>query len=215
MGKKDDVLKLLLADDHHVFRNGINVLLHDKTSFNVIGEAANGRDLMKKLEKEQPDVLLLDINMPDMSGLDVMPMIKERYPDLKVLVFSMHDDADYIKDMLQSGAKGYVLKSVRKDELKRAIRTVAVGDTYLSKEVSAKLVANLSASDSAGGQVLTSREVEVLKLVAQGLTNKKIGDKLFISPRTVDTHRRNMMEKLDLHSAAALTQYAAQQGLLD
>jgi two-component system nitrate/nitrite response regulator NarL len=211
-------IKILLADDHHVFRDGIRALLENERDFEVVGEAANGEEVLTHLKKMQPDILLLDIDMPEMSGLDLMKLLTADYAEVPVLILSSHDNEEYILHMMRNGAKGYILKSCRKDELMIAIKIVSLGNSYLSKEVSDKLIYSIDKQEKnfqkRSETPLTKREIEIIKLVAKGLTNQEIGNQLFISHRTVDTHRRNMMTKLDLHNAAALTNYAAQNGLL-
>lgn len=212
-------IKIFLADDHHVFRDGIRILLESEPPFEVISEAATGLEVLEQLKSKFPDILLLDIDMPEINGLELMKYLSAQYPKVPVLVLSTHDDEQFIIHMMKNGAKGYILKSCRKDELILAIKTVYAGGSYFGKEVSDKLIYSAERKEQSLKKTakipLTQREVEVLKLVAQGLTNQEIGQRLFISHRTVDTHRRNMMVKLDLHNAVALTHYAAQHGLLE
>lgn len=214
-------MRIFLTDDHHVFRHGIAVLMENSKEFEVAGQAANAREMLEKLPHTRVDVLLLDIDMPEMDGLEAMPIIRENFPDLNVLVFSMYEDEQHVLTMLRNGAKGYILKSTRWNELVTAIRTVAAGDTFLASEISSSLLKALENNDHHAEHVpspdvpLTDREIEVLKLVAKGMTNLQIGEQMNISPRTVDTHRRHIMEKLDLHNAAALSHYASKRGLLD
>ncbi len=208
-------LKLFLADDHPIFRDGIKALLEKEASMEVVGEASDGSELLHKLGLTQTQVLLLDIDMPVISGLEIITSVRDQFPLVHVLVFSMHSNEEYIHQMLSKGAKGYILKSCKMEELIRAIITVSTGDTYLSEEASKKLITYVNTSNQKQKDTpLTKREIEVIKLVSLGLTNLKIGKRLSISHRTVDTHRRNIMEKLDLHNAAALTNYAAKKGLL-
>ena len=211
-------IKIFLADDHHVFREGVKILLESHAPIKVVGEAATGEDLLKNLEGLEVEVLLLDIGMPDISGLDLMKTISKKYPQLPVLVFSSHDDEQFIYYMITNGAKGYILKSCKKDELILAIKKVHAGEVYLESEVSKYFFQYLKTKGKNAHKnpttTLTKREIEILKLVAHGHTNQEIGNRLFISHRTVDTHRRNMMVKLDLHNAAALTLYASQNGFL-
>ena len=185
--------------------------------FNVVGQAAEAIELLRQLRTTEVDVLLMDIDMPGMSGLEAMPRIHDEFPEVRVLVFSMHSECEHAQAMLKAGAKGYLLKSARLHELMLAIQTVAEGGTYLSAEIASGLINALHEkhTPATSKDLLTDRELEVLKLVAKGLTNKEISEHLFISHRTVDTHRRHIMEKLDLHNAAALCHYAAKQGLLD
>lgn len=215
---KDQIINIFIADDHHVFREGIRLLLENDPLMKIVGEAANGPEVLTKLAASDTDIdiLLLDIDMPEINGMELMKPIMQKYLSLPILVFSSHDDEQFINHMITAGAKGYLVKNCRKSELVLAIKTVSAGGTYLSEGVMEKL---LKVENSKDDQIsiipLTDREVEVLKLVANGMTNQEIGEQLFISHRTVDTHRRNMMTKLDLHNAVALTNYAAKMGLLE
>lgn len=219
MNEEAQTIKVFLVDDHPVFREGLRVLLENEPRLKVVGEAANGEEVLKKLKNQVVDVLVLDIDMPEMNGLELIAHIEQFPSPVHVLVFSMYDDENYIQYMMKKGVKGYILKSCRKDELIRAIETVNAGDSYLGKEVSEKLIRSIQQKEiqaqTKESLPLTKREIEVIKLVATGRTNLEIGQLLHISHRTVDTHRRNIMEKLNLHNAAALTHYAAKKGLLD
>lgn len=207
---------IFIADDHPIFRDGIRALLEEAPNMKVVGEASTGGEIIKQLQTNVVQVLLLDIEMPVVTGLEIIDEIVSEFPTIKILAFSMHSNEEYIHQMLNKGAKGYLLKSCRKAELFRAIETVSSGDTYLSEVVSKKLLAYITNNKNQEQQdtPLTSREIQVLRLVAKGLTNSKIGEQLSISHRTVDTHRRNIMEKLDLHNAVALTNYAVKKGLI-
>lgn len=201
--------KIFLADDHYIFKQGIQALFDDDANIKVVGEVSDGNALLACLQKTQVDVLILDISMPKVSGLAVISSIIETFPQLPVLVLSMHSNQEYARQMMQKGAKGYILKSCGRSEIIRAIKTVAVGDTYLSQEIAKKLfTSTIKKERDVSRNPLTKREIVVLKLVTKGLTNQDIGKKLFISHRTVDTHRRNIMLKLDLHNVALLTEYA-------
>ena len=201
--------KIFLADDHYIFRQGIRAMFDEEVNIEVIGEVADGNVLIEQLHKTQVDVLVLDISMPKVSGLEIMNTLTVTFPELKVLVLSMHSNQEYARQMMQKGAKGYLLKSCSRAEIIRAIKTVSFGDTYLSQEIAKKLFTNNSKKEADIPKTpLTKREIDVLKLVTKGLTNQVIGEQLFISHRTVDTHRRNIMLKLDLHNVAALTEYA-------
>ncbi len=214
MGNKK--VNIFLADDHHVFREGIRILLENEEGFMVVAEAGNGNEVLAQLPEIDVNVILLDIDMPDMDGLVLMKKLKVDFSNIPVLVLSSHDDEQYVHHMMKNGASGYLLKSCKKDELVNAINTVTDGGTYLNKSISLKLFQfdESKKSDLANKVSLSERELDVLKLVAKGHTNVEIGKLLFISHRTVDTHRRNMMTKLDLHNAAALTNYAYENKLL-
>lgn len=210
-------IKVLLADDHKIFREGVISLLKDEKEIEVVAEAGNGKEVMEVLKVKTVDVVLLDINMPKMNGMDTAAAIIKQFPDSKVLVFSSYDDDPYILKMLQIGVSGYVLKTTGSNELLTAIKAVASGDSFYCKEVSQKILQQFSrkkAKSVVKDVPLTERECEIVKLVALGLTNAQIGDRLFISPRTVDTHRRNLMQKLKLHNAVELTRYAQEHRLL-
>lgn len=201
--------RIFLADDHYIFKQGIQALFDEDTNIEVVGEVSDGNELLEALQKIQVDLLLLDICMPIVNGLEVISSLIEMFPKLPILVLSMYSNQEYARQMMQKGAKGYILKSCSRTEIIRAIKTVSTGDTYLSQEIAKKLFTN-TINEEKGIQKtpLTKREIDVLKLVAKGLTNQNIGKKLFISHRTVDTHRRNIMIKLDLHNVALLTEYA-------
>ncbi len=215
----EEVIKVFLADDHHVFREGIRIILEMHAPIKIVGEAGTGGKLLNSLKGLEVDVLLLDIDMPDINGMDLMKKIAIEYPQLSVLIFSSHDNENYIHHMVTNGAKGYILKKCKKDELILAIKTVHAGEAYLDSKVSKTFFQFIEKRErnaqQAANNPLTKREIEILKLVAQGLTNHEIGNRLFISHRTVDTHRRNIMVKLDLHNAVALTLYASQNGFLN
>lgn len=200
--------KILLADDHFIFRQGVRALFDGDENIEVVGEASNGNELMEILQKTQVDVLFLDISMPIVSGIDVISPIVETFPNLKVLVLSMHSNKEYARHMMHKGAKGYLLKSCSRSEIILALKTVSSGDTYLSEEIAKKIFTNtIKLTKEITKTPLTKREIDVLKLVAKGLTNQAIGEQLFISHRTVDTHRRNIMIKLDIHNVVELTKY--------
>lgn len=211
-------IKIFLADDHRMFREGIRALLEVEETMVVIDEANNGQEVLLGLKKNYPDILVLDIDMPFVSGKDIILQLSTEFPSLPILVLTSHDNEQYIMHMMKNGAKGYLLKSCRKDELVTAIKMVSAGNTYMSNEVSSKLIHAIENKDKEAEKKanipLTEREIEILQLVATGMTNHEIGEQLFISHRTVDTHRRNIMTKLDLHNAAALTNYAAKNDLL-
>jgi len=215
---EEQKIKIFLVDDHHVFRDAIRILIEGEIPATIVGEAAKGSELLAKLKNLEVDLLLLDIDMPDTNGLKLMKEIHKLYPSLAVLVFSSHDDEEYIHHMITNGVKGYILKSCRREELMQAIKSVFAGEVYLCSKVSKIFFQYLEKKAKQAKKIkeipLTKREFEILKLVAKGLTNQVIGEKLFISHRTVDTHRRNIMVKLDLHNAAALTHFAAKNGLI-
>ena len=212
------MIRILIADDHKVFRDGIISILDDVEDIKVIAEANDGNAVMDKLNEVQPEVILMDITMGDTNGIDTTRLVSQRYPEIKVLVLSMHAESGYIIKMLEAGASGYLLKDAGKEEMIRAIRTVVEGDTYYSKKVSSIIVQHLTKPNKAkhekAGVPLTKREVEILQLIAEEYSNPEIAEKLFISIRTVDTHRRNLIEKLNVKNTAGLVKYAIKHGVI-
>ena len=211
-------IKILLADDHKIFRDGIRSILEKEKDIAVVDEAANGKEILEKLENLEVDVIILDIDIGKPSGIEVTEILSEKYPDVKILILSMIGLHDFVIQALEKGATGYILKNTGKDEVITAIRSVAKGDSYFSKEVSSILVEQLNKPRTikkrSEGIPLTAREVEVLQLIAQEFSNPEIAEKLFISIRTVDTHRRNLLEKLGLKNTAGLVKYAMMKGLV-
>lgn len=213
-------IKVIIADDHKMFRQGITNILNDTGEVEV-SEAESGEELIEKLKREKPDVILMDINMPGINGIEATKIIKKRYPSIQVMAVSTSDEENYIIEMLKAGAMGYVLKNTGIDELLEAIKVVSRGDSYFCKEASNVILFQLDKIKKGKSQKsekdipLTDREIEVLKLIAEGLTNKEIAEKLFISSRTVDTHRRNLHQKLNIKNAAGLVNYAITNKLLD
>lgn len=214
-------IKILIADDHALIRAGIATLLQHYPEFIVVGEATDGVEAVEMTGKVQPDVVLIDLAMPKMNGIEATRQIRERFPKTRVLVLTMHENDEYIYQILKSGAGGYVLKDSSREELCNAIRAVARGEKFFSSRVSEIMVESFVRRSeqppielSSADIPLTKREKEILTLVAEGLTNQQIADKLFISPRTVDTHRTNIMQKLDLHDVASLVRYAIKHGLV-
>ena len=213
-------LRIVLAEDHTILREGLRALLSADPSFEIIGEAQNGREAVRCVEKLEPDLLLMDLSMPRMSGMDAIREIKRRYPEVKIIALTVHKTEEYLLTTLKAGADGYVLKDATHEELVMAIKNVMRGKSYLSPGVSEKVIvgylegreSNRSASP---WETLSQREREVLKLIAEGFKNKEIAEDLCISLKTVEKHRANLMKKLDLHNAAALTVYAVQKGLVN
>ena len=213
-------VRILLADDHKIIRDGIRSLLVDTENFEVCGEASNGNEVLEMLADKKPDIILMDINMPEMNGIEAATIIKEKYPEVKILALTMHDEDKYIMKMIQAGALGYILKDTDKQELVNAIQTLSQGNTFFSRKVSDKIMIHLnnpqkSKNKLIEGTPLTEREIEILKLIADGLTNQEIAEQLYISPRTVDTHRRNLLQKLGVKNTAGLVKYAFEHELLD
>jgi DNA-binding NarL/FixJ family response regulator len=212
-------LRILIAEDHALVRAGIKALLSQDPEFEIVGEADNGRDAVRAVGELKPHVVLMDLTMPGMNGMEAILDIKRRYPDVRVLVLTLHKTEEFVLASLRAGADGYILKEATPAELRAAVRTVAGGKTYLSQDVLGKVVSEDSGRGSAlptNGvwDTLTQREREVLKLVAEGKSNKAIAEFLFLSAKTVEKHRATLMAKLGMRNAAALTAYAIQKGLL-
>ncbi len=210
-------IKVLLADDHKIFRDGLRTLI-EKEGMEVVGEAENGRKAIKMAEKLMPNVIVMDVSMPDMNGIEATRKIKTGMPDVKVVALSMHSDRRFILGMLEAGASGYLLKDCAFGELANAINQVSTGNTYLSPQIADVVVKGYlnktNDSSGKGGDLLTSREREILQLIAEGLTAKEIAAHVFLSIKTIETHRRNIMQKLNMKSTADLTRYAIREGLI-
>jgi DNA-binding NarL/FixJ family response regulator len=219
MDKMDKKHRILIVDDHTLFRAGVRALLAQDPTIEVVGEADNGRDAIRAVGQLTPNLVLMDLTMPSMNGMEAMTEIKRRYPEVRVLVMTLHKAEDYIHASLKAGADGYILKDATQDEFRVAIRSVLSGKTYLSMDVSSKVVNGYLGGGNAAGPTsiydsLTHREREVLKLVAEGNSNKFIAEFLSLSVKTVEKHRSNLMSKLDLHNASGLTTYAIEKGLV-
>ncbi|MEQ9298439.1 MAG: response regulator transcription factor [Cyclobacteriaceae bacterium] len=212
-------INILIADDHKMFREGLTELLSKEPGMQVMDTAGDGEEIRLSLTTNHIDVILMDIDMGETNGIEMTREIKESHPDIHVLALSMHGDKNYIVKMLEAGANGYILKNAGKEEMINAIHTVANGNTYFSSQVSSKLLEHLTnpAPTRRGGEdaLLTDREIEILRLIAEEYSNPEIAEKLFISVRTVDTHRRNILDKLGAKNTAGLVKYAIQKGLLD
>jgi DNA-binding NarL/FixJ family response regulator len=211
-------LRILLADDHRVMREGLRMLVNQQEHMEVVGEADNGAAAIALAQKLNPDVVVMDISMPDLNGLKATETLKRLRPDIKVLILTRHTAAGYVRQMLQSSADGYVLKQSASEELTRAIRRVATGQNYLDPGVVEQVVGSFSGGSrggsSATGKELSKREKEVLRLVAWGFLNKEIADHLQISIKTVESHRTNGMSKLGMTNRVDIVRYALLQGWL-
>lgn len=229
-------IRVLLVDDHAILREGIRYLLSASGEVDVVGEAQDGVEALEMVESLKPDAVLMDIAMPRMNGIEATTELKRRHPNLPVLILSMYDSEEYVLPILKAGASGYVLKRAAAQELVSALKAVVSGQVILHPDVARTVMENLGqgggggASAAAGAptggafraegglspqlEQLTEREREVLTLIARGLTNQQIGEKLFISIKTVQAHRANLMEKLDLHDAVELTKFAIKTGLV-
>ena len=213
-------IRVFLADDHLILREGIRSLLQKVPDIEVVGEAGDGREAVAKTEQLVPDVVLMDITMPELSGLEATQQIKQRNPQIKVLILTMHETGQYLSGMLKAGASGYVVKTTASSELISAIRAVHQGDVYLYPSIARMLVEDYLQKVKAGEEKtnyegLTPREREILRHIAEDKKNKEIADLLGISVRTVQTHRTNLMDKLGAHDRTELVKYAISKGLID
>jgi DNA-binding NarL/FixJ family response regulator len=206
------MIKIFIVEDHSVVIEGIRSLLQNEKDFEVIGYANNAEDCLTFFFTHTADIILMDINLPDMNGIDLCKVIKKRYPGIMVLALSTFDQGIYISKMMESGASGYLLKNSDKQEIVQALHDVANGKTYLSFEAGQAL--KLSTIKNAGIPVLTKREKEILSLITQGLTNVQVAEKLFISVDTVDSHRKNLYNKLKVNNTATLMRYAIENKLV-
>jgi DNA-binding NarL/FixJ family response regulator len=209
-------IRLLVVDDHPVVRRGIHACLTGRDNLEIVGEAADGREAVRKARELQPDIVLMDINMPQMNGLAVTELLRREMPKVSVLILSMFSNTEYVLRIIQSGAKGYILKEAPVDELVRAIEIVQRGEAYFSSDVARVALTQFVRGNNDGPAVnqLTHREREVLTQIAEGLSNKEIASKLGVGVRTVETHRERIMRKLDIHNVAGLTRFAISKGLV-
>lgn len=216
MEPKPISIRVLIADDHTIVRSGVKLLLEAEPDIHVVGEALDGDQALVLTEELQPDVILMDISMPGLDGLKATRQIKARWPDIHILILTMHRSDDYFYELLKAGASGYMLKAAETDELIHAVRVVANGDVYLYPTMAQLLVGDYlrMTGEVDSGPILSSREKEILQLLAEGFSNKEIAEKLFLSPSTVYTHRGNLMSKLGLNSRHELIQYARKKGLI-
>jgi two-component system response regulator NreC len=213
-------ISLILADDHAVVRSGLRMLLEAQPDMEIRAEAESGQEAVSKVRSLRPDVILMDIQMPDLNGIEATKQIKKFAPETAVLALTMHEDEQYFFEMLQAGASGYLPKRAAPDELVTAIRTVARGEVFLYPSLAARLVQDFLKRDNVDQEKeiydqLTPREREVLILIAEGLSNGEIADKLVISVKTVDRHRENIMRKLNMHNRIELVKYAIRKGLIE
>ena len=211
--------RVVIAEDHTILREGLRALLSAESDLEVVGEAEDGRQAIRRVEELGPDLILTDLSMPKMNGVEAIREIKKHAPETKVLALTVHKAEEFILEVLQAGADGYILKDASSEELMMAIKSVLGGKRYLSPSVSQMVIEGYlegrkSIASSSPWDTLTKREREILKLIAEGHKNKEIADYLYISVKTVEKHRANLMKKLDLHSAAALTAYAMERGLV-
>jgi DNA-binding NarL/FixJ family response regulator len=213
------MIKVIITDDHQMVVDGLKSILGQFTDYKVITTASNGRELLQKLEILEADIVLLDIDMPVMNGIEALKEMQKRFPKVKTIILSMHDEKSLVKKMSDIGAKGFLFKNSDADVLLTALNRVVNGQEFFEESDSSIVIRNeLSGSSMPFDDkksLLTEREIEIIQLVATGLSNKEIADRLFISPRTVDTHRTNLMRKLEVNNVAGLVRYAIQNGFIN
>jgi two-component system response regulator NreC len=218
-------VRILIADDHDVVRSGLRALLRTSPEFSIVGEAVDGEEAVSLSEKNKPDVVIMDVSMPNLDGIAATRVIKERMPDVKVIILTVHEDEEYAYQILRAGASGYVLKNAGKKDIFKAIESAMSGERFFSPGISKIIVESFikRANEQPGAEKkpalssdtqLTKRETEILKYIALGQTNRQIADTLFLSFRTVNTHRANIMQKLNIHETAGLVRYAIGIGLV-
>lgn len=210
-------LRVFLADDHPVVRAGLRALINSESDMEVVGEAMNGREAFDRIHAKPPDIVVLDVNMPELTGAQVTQKLRQDHPEIRVLALTVHEESSYLRQLLQAGAAGYVLKRAAGDELIRAIRVIAAGDTYLDARVAGSLVRTFvdpKPTPVATDAHLSERETDVIRLIAQGFTNKEVGSQLGVSSKTVETYKTRSMEKLGLRGRVELVQAAVERGWL-
>lgn len=207
-------LRILLADDHAVILDGLNAMLEGEDDLEVIDGVQSGEEVMQKLEfPPHPDLIILDINMPDMDGIEVTEAVKKDFPDIKILILSMHSRTEFINKLLAAGADGYILKNSGRDELLTAIRVIANGDQFFSREIIKKGFTDQLLGNT-GVVELSDREKDVIRYIAEGLSSREIAEELNISSHTVDSHRKNVLTKIGARNTADITRYAIQTGIV-
>jgi DNA-binding NarL/FixJ family response regulator len=211
--------KIVIVEDHKLFREGLKSLLSDKADLEQIGEAGDGLEAIRTVKKCRPDLLLLDLSMPKMNGISVMKEIKNQFPEIKIMALTIHESDQYVLEAFEAGADGYCLKDAGRSELMVAVDSVLQGKRYISPSISENVLEGYMTGrkklkPKTSWDTITQREREVLKLLGEGYQNKEISDMLHISVKTVEKHRANIMNKLDLHNAAALTAFAIEHGLV-
>jgi DNA-binding NarL/FixJ family response regulator len=208
-------IKIIIADDHPLFAEGLSILLSSAEGIEIVGIANNGEEALSLLNHTPCDIAVLDMHMPVLDGIQTTKQIRKRFPHVKVLTLTMDTEANGMRNAIQAGAAGLVLKTAGKEELKKAIQCIAAGENYFKGSISVTAGNEKMPANDTGTHILTNRETEILKLVAKELSNAEIGDKLFISPKTVETHRKNMMKKVGVKNTMGLVRYGIKNGLID
>lgn len=215
-------MQLMIVDDHPLFREGLKAIVNREKRYSVVAEAGNGKDSISQAKELRPDIMLVDISMPGKNGIQVIRELRDALPDTRFIIISMHSEADYIVEAFRAGATGYMIKESAANNLIQGLDTVAKGEIFLDSALSQEVVFKLLQSKSDGPSserdpysTLTAREQEVMRLLAEGLTTKEVANQLFISPKTVENHRTNLMKKLGLQSTVELIRYSARLGLID
>lgn len=219
-------MKTLIIDDHAILREGLKLILHQVQDLEIIGEAGDGKTALEKIEQTKPNLILLDISLPEMSGVEVARNVRKNYPDIKIIILSRHDNEEYIQQLLKLGIHAYVLKDDAGDDLIRAIEAVKQNERYLSPRITTRIVTNLEQQgrrkrtipESEEGKlfsILTHRERQILKHIGEGKSNEEIAKELQIALRTVKVHRQNIMKKLDIHNVAELVKFAIKSGIVE
>lgn len=207
------IVKIVLVDDHKIMRDGLRKIIESNSQFEVIGEAVNGREGIKLCENKKPDVVIMDIAMPDLNGVEATHQILATNPEIRIIALSMHSNKQFVSGMLKAGAYGYLLKDCDSDELITAIQMVSRNQKYIAQTISSLLINEYLHTLNEDESELSSREKEILQLITEGKSSKEIADILFLSSKTVDAHRKNIMDKLNLRTLPELTKYAIKSGL--
>jgi DNA-binding NarL/FixJ family response regulator len=205
-------IKILLVDDHRIVLDGLKSLFDDDLEFEIIGAVSTPAEALQKMEQAQPDILLTDYTLPGMTGLELCAKTKERYPTVKRVILSMHDEGHLVKQVMKEGVDGYLLKSIQQSELKTALHQIMQGMPYVSPEITRQLMSGIA--NEGKQELLTEREQEILRLIVKEFSNKQIADKLFISERTVETHRKNIFRKTNVSSLVGLVKYAFEHNIV-